>query len=220
MGWCGPSGLLAHCQACGAGDHGVLAGVDRQGAQGQEAQAQLAFPSEITFRGALRHQEGVRPAGGMDPQKHSVGCLRGTSKFQELVPFVVSAGGWAREMALVSAFVPRQAASCALLSRAQQLPLPLSSSPPILRAELLAYNLPDVKSCSLSKHTPSGPSAFASQTPGSAWPAGCPSARLPPASLWSAHRLSALPTLFRGPLICAWLRRIHSASLLVVSWVI
>ena len=31
--------------------------------------------------GALRHQEGVRPAGGMDMQKHSIGCLRSTSKF-------------------------------------------------------------------------------------------------------------------------------------------
>ena len=32
--------------------------------------------------GALGHREGVRPAaGGMDPQKHSVGCLRGASKF-------------------------------------------------------------------------------------------------------------------------------------------
>ena len=29
---------------------GVLAGVDRQGAQGQEGQAQLAFPLEIHFR--------------------------------------------------------------------------------------------------------------------------------------------------------------------------
>ena len=56
--------------------------------------------------------------------------------------------------------------SCTLSSGAQQLSLPLSSSPPALRAELLAYNLPDVKSCLLSKHTPSGPSAFASQTRG------------------------------------------------------
>ena len=37
---------------------------------------------------------------------------------------------------------------------------PLSSSPPVLQSELLAYNLPDVKSCLLSEHSPSSPSAF------------------------------------------------------------
>ena len=46
--------------------------------------------------------------------------------------------------------------SCALSSRAQQLSLPLSSSPPVLRAELLAYNLLDVKSRLLSEHTQIG----------------------------------------------------------------
>ena len=67
-----------------------------------------------------------------------------------------------------------------LLSGAQQLSLPLSSSPPVLRAELLAYNLPDVKSCLLSEHTPSGPSAFASQTRGLCLAGGPP---LHPSSL-------------------------------------
>ena len=39
------SGLLAHCQACGAAlmGSGVLAGVDPQGAQGQEGQAWLTL---------------------------------------------------------------------------------------------------------------------------------------------------------------------------------
>ena len=32
--------------------------------------------------------------------------------WQELVPFGILAGGWAGEMALVSAFVPRQAELC------------------------------------------------------------------------------------------------------------
>ena len=52
MRWRGLSGLLAHCQACGAASMGsdILAGVDQQGAQGREGQAQLAFPSEICFR--------------------------------------------------------------------------------------------------------------------------------------------------------------------------
>ena len=43
---------------------------------------------------------------------------------------------------------------------------------------------------------------------------------LPPASPCSVHCLSALPTLFRGPLIYAWLQRIRSAGLLEVFWVI
>ena len=80
------SGLLAHCQSFGAAlmGSGVLAGVDLQGAQGQEGQAQLSFPSEIRLGGALRHQEGVRPpAGGMDPQKHGIGYLRDASKFHD-----------------------------------------------------------------------------------------------------------------------------------------
>ena len=65
---------------------------------------------------------------------------------------------------------------------AQQLSLPLSSSPPILPAELLAYNLPDVKSQLLWEHTPTGPSAFASQTRGLCLASGPPlrSGSLPP----------------------------------------
>ena len=47
--------------------------------------------------------------------------------WQELVPFGILAGGWAGEMALESAFVPRQTA---LSSRSQQLSLPWSSSLP------------------------------------------------------------------------------------------
>ena len=82
--------------------------------------------------------------------------------WQELVPFGILAGGWAREMALVSAFVPRQTELCR--PGAQQLSLPLSSSLPAFGAELLTYDLPDAKSRLLSEHTPTSPSAFASQT--------------------------------------------------------
>ena len=55
--------------------------------------------------------------------------------WQELVPFGILAGGWAREMALASAFVPCQTELCC--PEAQQLSLPLSSSLPAFRAELL-----------------------------------------------------------------------------------
>ena len=114
--------------------------------------------------------------------------------WQELVLFGILAGGWAGEMALASAFVPHQTELCC--QGAQQLSLPLSSSLPAFQAELLTYDLPDAKSRLLSEHSP-----FRSQAPpllparlgGSAWPAGRPSARLPPASPWSGAVLPALP---------------------------
>ena len=84
--------------------------------------------------------------------------------WQELFPFGILAGGWVREMALASAFVPHQTELCR--QGAQQLSLPLSSSLPAFRAELLTYDLRDAKSRLLSEHTPSTPSAFASQTQG------------------------------------------------------
>ena len=137
--------------------------------------------------------------------------------WQKLVPFGILAGGWAREMVLVRPLFPAK-----LSSVVRQLSHPLSSSPPALQAELLAYNLLDVKSCLLLEHTPSVLSTFASQTQGLCL-AGGPPLRpwFPPASPCSAHRLAALlPTLFRGPLVCALLQRLRSASLLVVFWVI
>ena len=84
--------------------------------------------------------------------------------WQELVLFGILAGGWAEEMALASTFVPHQTELC--YQGAQQLSLPLSSSLPAFRAELLTYDLPDAKSRLLWEHSPSGPSAFASQTRG------------------------------------------------------
>ena len=84
--------------------------------------------------------------------------------WQEPVPFGILAGGWAREMVLASAFVPHQTELCH--QRAQQLSLPLSFSLPAFRAQLLTYDLPDAKLRLLWEHSPSGPSAFASQTRG------------------------------------------------------
>ena len=102
-------------------------------------------------------------------------------------------------------------------SGAQQLSFLASSCPPhSLRAELLAFKIPDVKSCWVSELMQSGPSAFASQTLG-ALPClgGCPST-----SPCSTHRLSVFPTLFRGPLVYTWLWRVHSTGLPVVFLVI
>ena len=133
-----------------------------------------------TLGGALWHREGVRPAGGMDLQKHRLGVcavqassLAGTGSLWDFGSGIGKGNGTGKHLCSLP--------SCALSSGAQQLSLPLSSSPPILRADPLAYNLPDVKSWLVSEHTPSGPSAFVSQTllGGSAWPAGCPSTPAP-----------------------------------------
>ena len=137
----------------------------------------------------------------------------------ELVPFGILAGGWAREMALASAFVPRQTELCR--PGAQQLPLPLSSRLPAFRSELLIYDLPDAKQVPLAVGTHFvWPLHFCEPDSGSLLGRrAAPLLRLPPASPWSAHRFSILPTLFCGPLVCAWLRRLRSASFLVVFWV-
>ena len=92
--------------------------------------------------------------------------------WQEPGPFGILAGGWAREMALASAFVPRQAELCH--TGAQQLSLPLSSSLPAFGAELLTYDLPDAKSRLLWEHTPSAPPLLQARLGGSAWPASRP----------------------------------------------
>ena len=76
-------------------------------------------------------------AGGSQTRCHRVGSAEAQHwvfaqseqfPWQELDPFGVLAGGWVREMALVSAFVPRQTELCH--PGAQQLSLPLSSSLP------------------------------------------------------------------------------------------
>ena len=92
---------------------GVLAGVDRHGAQGWEGQAQLAFPLEICFgRGP------VAPGGSQthwsDRSAEALFWVFVQCKqvsWQELVPFGILAGGWAREMSLASAFVPHKLSS-------------------------------------------------------------------------------------------------------------
>ena len=105
-----------------------------------------------------------RQRGGSTEAQSWVSAQSKQVPWQELVLFGILAGGWAGEMALASAFVPHQTELCR--PGAQQLSLPLSSSLPAFRAELLTYDLPDAKSRLLSEHSPSGPSAFASQTRG------------------------------------------------------
>ena len=93
---------------------GVLPGVDPQGAQRREGQAQLAFPLEICFgRGpAAPGGSQTRWRDGSAEAQLWVFAWCKQVPWQELVPFGILAGGWAREMVLASAFVPRQAELC------------------------------------------------------------------------------------------------------------
>ena len=142
-------------------ESGVLAGVDRQGAQGRERQAQLAYPLVICFGRGPEVPEGVRPtAGGMDPQKHSVGCLRDASKLPGRKWFPLGfwlgdgRGRWCWRVPLFPAKLS------SVVRGSTTLPPVVLQPSHALSAELLTYNLPDVKSCLLSEHTPSSPSRF------------------------------------------------------------
>ena len=51
--------------------------------RGGRGRPSLLFLQRSDSGGALLHWEGVRPARGMDPQKHGVECLPLASKFPE-----------------------------------------------------------------------------------------------------------------------------------------
>ena len=148
--------------------------------------------------GALWHREGVRPTGGMNPQKHSILCLRGASKFPDRNWFPWGFG-WGMGEGDGAGQRLCSPPSCALSSRTQQLSLPLSSSPPVLQAELLTYNLPDVKSRWLAEPTQSGPSTFQARLRGSAWPAGS----LPPVRAARTPLRPSYPLPWASPLCLA-----------------
>ena len=87
--------------------------MDWQGAQGEEEQAQLAFPSETPFRrgpAAPGGSQTRRMDGSAEAQCWVFAWFKQVP-WQELVPFGILAGGWVREMALVSAFVPAKLSS-------------------------------------------------------------------------------------------------------------
>ena len=165
---------------------GVLAGVDRQGAWGAggAGSAHFSFCDPLWEGPCGTGRESDLPPEGWIRRSTALGVfavqassLAGTGSLWDF--------GWGMGEGDRAGKRLCSPPSYALSSGAQQLSLPLSSSTPVLRAELLAYNLPDVKSCSLSEHTPSGPSAFASQTRGLCLAGGlplCPSYPLPWAS--------------------------------------
>ena len=69
------SGLLAHCQSCGTASvgSGILAGVDLQGAQGQEGRLSSLCLWWSASGGALQHWEGGRPVRRMDRRSTTLG---------------------------------------------------------------------------------------------------------------------------------------------------
>ena len=146
---------------------GILAGEDRQGARGAGEAGSFCFSfSDPVWEGPCgTGRESDLPMEGWICRSTALGvCTVQASSLTgigSLWDF-----GWGMGEGDGSGEHLCSLPSCALLSRAQQLSLPLSSSPPAVRAELLTYNLPDVKSRLLSEHTPSSPSAFASQTRG------------------------------------------------------
>ena len=97
--------------------------------------------------------------------------------WQEPVPFGILVGGWAREMALASAFVPCQAELCHLgLSNSPSLcppAFPLSEqSCSLMTSQMLS------RTCCRNTLHPAPP-LLPARLRGSAWPAGCPSAPAP-----------------------------------------
>ena len=134
-----------------------------------------------TSGGALWHREGGRTVGGMNPQKHSIGCLR-LKQVHVGFPLGFCLGDGQGRWCFPAPLFLRQAELCppGLNNCPFRCPLALLLS--ALQAELLTSNISDVKSHWLSEHTPSGPSTFASQTRGlclARW-TDCPSTSLAP----------------------------------------
>ena len=81
------SGLLAHCQACGAASMGSGQGCISRGGSPRYKGVGGAGLACFVVGGPLWEgpcsmgREAGRPVGGMDPQKHRVGYLPGASKF-------------------------------------------------------------------------------------------------------------------------------------------
>ena len=101
------SGLLAHCQACGAASmgSGVLAGVDPQDAQWQDGQAQLTLPLVVCCR---RHSGGEGEADLWEGWIHRSTTLGiwGVQASSVMETGSLWNFSWEREIALASAFVP------------------------------------------------------------------------------------------------------------------
>ena len=120
-----------------------------------------------------------------------------------MVPFGILAGGWVREMALASAFVPRQAE----LWRPGLNTSPSHCPPALPFSEqscyLITFQMSSSASCRNTLHP--APPLLPTRLRGSAWPAGRPSTPAP-----------SRPSVERAPPLCPsyplpWVSRLRLA---------
>ena len=139
-------------------------------------------------------RESGRPVRGMDPQKHSVGCLCGASKFgdRKWFPLGFQLGDGRRRWLWP---VPLYPAGLSSVFQGSRLSIQVSSHPLALRAELLTYNIPHVSPAGCQNSHSLAPLLLQARLGGSALPGGLPlhcSGSLPPVCV--AHTTS-LPFL-------------------------
>ena len=158
--------------------------------------------------GSGRSQTRCRRRGGSAEAQRWVFARREQVPWQELVPFGILAGGWAREMELARAFVSRQTELVVVgLSNSPSLCPPASpiseQSCSLMTSQMLSH------ACCRNTLRPS-PLLLQARLGGSAWPAGCPSAPTPSRQSvehapplrpsyplpWASRLLLALETLF------------------------
>ena len=214
------SGLLAHCQACGAASMGSgqrriswggstrCTGAGGAGLASSATSGLLQEGTCSTWREAVPLEGWIHRSATMGVCMVQASLVMGTGSLWSFSWGMGEGNGAFQCLCSPAELCP---------SRTQPLSLLETSRPPhSLRAELLTFNVPDVKSFWLSECTDSSPSAFASQT----WGLYLAGGGAPPL-LWPPPTSPcSMPPLCRGPVVYPWLRRVHSAILLVVFWVI
>ena len=114
-------GQFAHCRVCGAASLGSGQGCISWGGStrctgvGRADLALLAISSPLR-EGPCSTRREAGPIGEMDPQKHSIGCLCGSSKFSDgnLFPLEFQLGDVRMKWHLPTSLFPRQTELCLL----------------------------------------------------------------------------------------------------------
>ena len=152
--------------------------------------------------GALQHQEAGRTVRGMDPQKHSIGCLHGASKFgdRDWFPLRFQLGDGRGRWHWPDPFFPTEVSS--VFQGSNTLPpgvlLPSCS---LSRAADLTFQMLS-PACCQNSHIPAPPLLQVRLGLCLARRAAPPPPWLLPTSPCNMHCLSAFPTLFCGPASC------------------
>ena len=142
--------------------------------RGRRGRLSSLFLRRSASGGALRHQEGVRPAEGWIRSSTALGVcavqatsLAGTGSLWDFGWGMGEGDGAGKHLCSLPSY--------ALLSGAQQLSLPLSSSPPVLQADLLTYTFQMLSPAGCQNTLRPAPLFLQARLGGSALPAGCPS---------------------------------------------